>query len=98
MLQSPAQLHLERQPIVRHRVLRPIVEEIAMAAGVFRLIHGGVGILQQRLRVVAVLRVKTDTEARRHGNVVLIDADRLGHGREQPLGNADDFLRLIDVL
>lgn len=39
----------------------------------FRTVHGAVGILQQRLRITAVLRVKADAEAGAHLQIFTID-------------------------
>ena len=44
-----------------------------------RLIHGGVGILNERVCVLAVIGVDADADARRDMQLALIHGLRLGH-------------------
>ena len=77
MLHRMAQLAEQRQPSRRALVV-PGVVDLEAGAGALRRVHRDVGAAHQRVRVLAVLRVGGDADARADVDQVAFDRERLG--------------------
>ena len=64
------------------------VDEIAVAAVVLRLVHGGVRVLEQRLGVGRVEREEADADARAHEDLDAGDDERLAERAADPAATA----------
>ena len=74
-LQRPAQALFDRLPLHGARVHRRLEELIALAAVFLGLVHRGVGVLDQRLGIQAVVGVDADADADGDVQIVLVDRD-----------------------
>src|SRR4029077_15301832 len=82
MLQRLMQRSLECETFRRLSRQERRAELVAVSSRLFRLVQSRVGALQQRLRIVAVLRVEGDADAGGDVEFMAIDGDRLRHRLE----------------
>ena len=95
-----------------HRVTQRVLQPHAVAGGfgllfgvaldvvaalTLGLVHGGVGVADQGLGVVAVLREDADPEAGADEEFLMIDGQRRGQAGEDALGRAGGELLVVDV-
>jgi hypothetical protein len=69
-----AQSTLERQPLSREPIHVFLIITMLVASTTLRVIHRDVGIFQQRIRVLCVIRIDGNANARRYLNVVCVNA------------------------
>ena len=84
----------DRQPLLCLGIHRLRKKLIVVAPLGFGVIHGDVGVLHHRLRIVAVLGVDGDADRTRGVELMLADLDRSGQRGNHFLGDA---LRLLPV-
>ena len=77
--QSASQAFLDRLPLHGAHVHRGREKLIALAPMFLGLVHRGIGILDQRLRIQAVIGIDADADAGGDVKLVLVDRMRLGH-------------------
>ena len=97
-LQGAPQLQLQlRVPLgARRHVVREALEVVApFALGV---VHGEVGVAQQRVGVLVVHRIDRQADARREVELMARDLGALGHRCEQALRNLRDFVEVGHAL
>ncbi len=87
-----AQVVLERKALRRRGPHRLAVEKAAVAAFALGVRHRHVGVLEQRVEVVAVARIEHDADRRRHEYFLRAEHDRLRQRGEQPVRRARRFL------
>ena len=85
--QRRAQLALQRQALDR-RGAEPAAVELEIAAALpLGMVHGEVGVLQQGLRIVAVIGEERDPDAGADHHRLLAQIERMVERREHPLGD-----------
>jgi hypothetical protein len=70
---------------------------IRVAARFFRAVHRAVGVLEQRLGRVAVVRKERDADARRHVELVPFDRHRVRDRVEQLLGDPRRVVGRLEI-
>jgi hypothetical protein len=75
------------------------VEELeGVAPELLRAIHRDVGVLQQLLGIVRIVGIDADADRRGHVDVVLFDPERMGDRVEEPLRDAGEQRRFLEIL
>ncbi len=79
-------MRLQNDALHRHRRDNGGVELEIVLALILRQVHGHVGVLHERVELTSVLRVHRDTDACRDPAVIVHDAHRFQHARQDVAG------------
>ena len=88
---------LELEPFVGLLVEPGGVHGVGVPPLVLGAVHGGVGVLQQGVRLLAVPRVESHADAGRDVELVLAEVERLPERRQQLAGDAHGVVLLLQL-
>ncbi len=98
VVQRPAHV-LRHLVLVNDLPVHALGEELeVVAAGVLRLIHGDVGVLDERFRVTAVVGKDGDADAHRGAHLMALDQIRFGEGGGELAGDRFGRGDVIQIL
>ena len=96
-LERAIQFTFEFEPRRRGDVHRSRVVLKAVLAFLLRVIHRGVGVLEQRLRLIAVERIDSDTDRRGRIHAMVADSNGIAHRVEDAVGHHAGFFGGADA-
>ena len=96
-LQRTPQILFYRLPLHRPRIHGGFEELIALPAIFLRLVHRRIRILDQSLRILAVIRIHAHPDAGRDVQIVLVDQMRYSHRAQYSSRHDDGILRLRKI-
>ena len=98
VVQGPAQIRLELQPVEDVRVHLGIEDLVARAAPRLCLVHGDVRIAQHLFRPLVALGAHGDPDAYRREHLVTLDLEGLRKLVMDALGDIDSVLQFPDII
>ncbi len=98
LFQRRAKARLEGEAKARLDAHRGVIDNVGVPAGCLGLVHGGVGVLEQRVHVLAVTGSDGDADARLHRKQTPGDAEWLGEHLQHALGEVGGLLLALDLV
>ena len=93
LFDGTTQTRLQRQTLERPRIHVTSVESVVVASELPCLVQGRAAVLENRLRILTVIREDADSYARRHVNLLLLQMERRPKCFGYSLGQLDQRLR-----